>query len=93
MLSRFLAAIIAHRREVVPSSQRSRGTSKSMVSSRPSPILAALIRASQTWQRIVISEFELKQIEELCAELDDEFKQRHEPVKNKRILSSFIQQE
>lgn len=37
---------------------------------------AALIRASQTWRRLVISEFELKQIEELKSELDSEFKQR-----------------
>ena len=37
---------------------------------------AALIRASQTWRRIVISEFELKQIEELKIDLDNEFKQR-----------------
>lgn len=37
---------------------------------------AALIRASQTWRRIVISEFELKQIEELRNELDNEFKER-----------------
>ncbi len=37
---------------------------------------AALMRASQTWRRIVISEFELKQIEELKIDLDNEFKQR-----------------
>jgi putative transposase len=37
---------------------------------------AALIRASQTWRRIVISEFELKQIDELRSELDREFKER-----------------
>jgi len=37
---------------------------------------AALIRASQTWRRVVISEFELKQIEELKNDLDSEFKQR-----------------
>ena len=37
---------------------------------------AALIRASQTWRRVVISEFELKQIEELKSDLDAEFKQR-----------------
>jgi hypothetical protein len=37
---------------------------------------AALIRASQTWKRIVISEFELKQIEELRSELAREFKER-----------------
>ena len=37
---------------------------------------AALIRASQTWRRVVISEFELKQIEELRNELEKEFKER-----------------
>ena len=37
---------------------------------------AALIRASQTWRRIVISEFELKQIDELRSELESEFKER-----------------
>lgn len=37
---------------------------------------AALIRASQTWRRVVISEFELKQIDELRSELDNEFKER-----------------
>jgi putative transposase len=51
----------------------------------------ALIRAAQTWQRIVISEFELKQIEELRIELDAQFSQRTEPVKtsaSQRHLSS-----
>jgi putative transposase len=37
---------------------------------------AALIRASQTCRRIVISEFESKQIEELRNELEREFKER-----------------
>src|SRR6266513_274309 len=37
---------------------------------------AALIRAAQTWRRVVISEFELKQIDELRDELDQEFKER-----------------
>ncbi|MGH7462433.1 MAG: hypothetical protein ACREMA_15585 [Longimicrobiales bacterium] len=37
---------------------------------------AALMRASQTWRRVVISEFELKQIEDLKIDLDNEFKQR-----------------
>jgi putative transposase len=37
---------------------------------------AALIRASQTWKRIMISEFELKQIEELRKELEREFNER-----------------
>jgi hypothetical protein len=42
---------------------------------------AALIRASQTWKRVVISQFELKQIDELHAELDAEFRQRTEAIK------------
>jgi len=37
---------------------------------------AALIRASQRWRRIVISEFELKHIDELRSELDRDFKER-----------------
>ena len=41
---------------------------------------AALIRASQSSRRIVISEFELKQIEELATELDELFKQHVAPA-------------
>ncbi len=37
---------------------------------------AALIRASASWRRVVISEFELKQIDEIERELETEFKQR-----------------
>ena len=37
---------------------------------------AALLRASRSWRRIVISEFELKQIEGLRNELDREFEER-----------------
>ena len=37
---------------------------------------ASLLRASQTWQRIVIGELELKQIDELRRELDNDFSQR-----------------
>lgn len=37
---------------------------------------AALIRASQTWRRVVISEFELKQIDELRNELNNDFRER-----------------
>jgi putative transposase len=51
----------------------------------------ALLRASQTWRQIVISEFELKQAEELRAELNAEFQQRTEPVNklaSQRHLSS-----
>ncbi|MDS4030547.1 MAG: transposase [Candidatus Contendobacter sp.] len=39
-------------------------------------MFAALARASQSWRRRVISEFELKQIEELKTELQTEFRQR-----------------
>ena len=37
---------------------------------------ASLIRASQTWRKVVINEFEPKQIDELQRELDEEFKNR-----------------
>ena len=37
---------------------------------------AALIRASQTRRPVVVSEFELKQIDEIERELDQEFTQR-----------------
>ena len=52
---------------------------------------AALIRGSQTWKHIVISEFELKQIEELREELEAEFRARTEAVTTRasqRHLSS-----
>jgi len=39
-------------------------------------MFAAMLRASKTWQRVVVSEFELRQIEDLRNELDEEFKQR-----------------
>lgn len=37
---------------------------------------ASLIRAGQTWRKVVIGEFELKQIDELQRDLDQEFKSR-----------------
>ena len=43
-------------------------------------MFAALARASQTWRRLVISELELKQIEELNTELHTEFQQRTAPA-------------
>jgi putative transposase len=52
---------------------------------------ASLIRAAQTWKRVVISDFELKQIEELRQELNAEFRQRTEAAKtsaSQRHLSS-----
>jgi hypothetical protein len=39
-------------------------------------MFASLLRASKTWQRVVVSEFELRQIEDLRNELDEEFKQK-----------------
>jgi transposase-like protein len=52
---------------------------------------SALMRASQTWQRVAIGELELKQIDELKRELDDDFKQRTAsavlPVSRPRISS------
>lgn len=36
---------------------------------------ATLIRASHSWRRIVISDFELRQIEELCAELEQQYQE------------------
>ena len=53
---------------------------------------AALIRASQTWRKVVISEFELKQIEELRNALDKEFKERNvsnvQQASHQRIYSN-----
>lgn len=43
-------------------------------------MFAALARASQSWRRLIIGEFELKQIEELKTELQTEFRQRTAPV-------------
>jgi putative transposase len=40
---------------------------------------AALIRAGQTWRRVLISEFELKQLEALREELDTEYRVRMQP--------------
>jgi len=37
---------------------------------------ASLLRASVGWRRVVVSEFELKQLEELKTELDENFKSR-----------------
>ena len=37
---------------------------------------ASLLRASASWRRVVLSEFELRQLEELRAELDQDFKSR-----------------
>ena len=39
-------------------------------------MFASLLRASQTWQRVAITEFERRQIDDLRNDLDQEFKQR-----------------
>jgi transposase-like protein len=39
-------------------------------------MFASLLRASAGWRRVVISEFELRQLEELRNDLDQDFKQR-----------------
>ena len=41
---------------------------------------AALIRASETWRRVVISEFELKQLEQLREHLNKRHAERTAPV-------------
>ena len=43
-------------------------------------MFAALTRASQSWRCLFISEFELKQIDELRTELQTEFRQRTAPA-------------
>lgn len=43
-------------------------------------VYAALIRASQSWQHIVISEFELKQIAQLRDDLKTAHTERHVPL-------------
>jgi hypothetical protein len=43
---------------------------------------AAPIRASHSWRRVVLSQFELKQIEDLRQELDAEFTQKHPQQKS-----------
>ncbi|MEH6875264.1 MAG: IS256 family transposase [Candidatus Competibacter sp.] len=57
-------------------------------------MFAALARASQTWRRLVISAFELKQIEELKTELQAEFRQRTAPghLEKPRFLGRLMMQ-
>jgi putative transposase len=52
-------------------------------------MFAALIRASQSWRRVVISEFELKQLDELRHQLDTEFSQRSTPINQLASLRNF----
>jgi putative transposase len=42
-------------------------------------MFASLMRASQSWRRVIISEFELKQIRELRSQLETEFNQQSMP--------------
>jgi hypothetical protein len=42
-------------------------------------MFAALMRASQSWRRLAIGEFELKQLAELRQQLKDEFVKRTSP--------------
>jgi transposase-like protein len=39
-------------------------------------MIASLLPASAGWRRVIITEFELRQLEELRNELDQEFRQR-----------------
>jgi len=55
---------------------------------------AALIRASQTWQRVAINEFERRQIADLRNELDEQFKEQTASTlttASRRKLSSRIE--
>jgi putative transposase len=45
------------------------------------PMYAALIRASETWKRVVISEFELRQLESLRKHLNRVHTEHTAPVK------------
>lgn len=55
-------------------------------------MFAALLRASQTWRGIPINEFERRQLEQLRAELNEQFEARHAPPRpsssRSRISSS-----
>jgi hypothetical protein len=55
-------------------------------------MFASLLRASTGWRRVVISEFELRQLEDLRNDLEQEFKQRTSksasPASRQRIYST-----
>ena len=55
-------------------------------------MFAAIIRASQTWRGVAVSEFERKQLATLREELDQKFEEQHElkmkPVSRSRNYSS-----
>ena len=50
---------------------------------------AALIRASETWRRVVISEFELKQLEQLREHLERRHAERVAPIMNNASRSQI----
>jgi putative transposase len=52
-------------------------------------MFASLIRASQTWQRISITAFELKQLKELQTQLKAEFEHRTKPSNQPASLQHF----
>jgi hypothetical protein len=52
-------------------------------------MFAALMRASQSWRRLVIGEFELKQLVELRQQLKDEFIKRTSPQTQPASLRQF----
>ncbi len=55
-------------------------------------MFAAIIRASQTWRGVSVSEFERKQLATLREELDQKFEEQHDlkmkPVSRSRNYSS-----
>jgi putative transposase len=55
-------------------------------------MFASLLRASAGWRRVIVSEFELRQLEDLRNDLDQEFKQRTSksvsPASRQRIYST-----
>ena len=52
-------------------------------------MFAAMMRASKSWRRIVISEFEIKQLAELRQQLNAEFEKRSSPQNQPASLRSF----
>jgi hypothetical protein len=62
----------------VPASERTRNELKRMISGEGAADRSrlALIRASETWKNVVISEFELRQLEQLREQLNDRHSER-----------------
>ena len=82
-----LRMLIAHRRAVRTTNLRERLLGEGRRRTKVIPhafgepavlqlMFASLLRASAGWRRVVISEFELRQLDELRNDLDQEFKQR-----------------